>query len=513
MRRLYLFIFVLLCVPGAYFFQGGSWSSNASFDLTRAIVEKGTFDCTAYAHNSGDFIEREGRTIAYKAPGVSFLGVPPWALLYWTFGPSITETVKGLNSGLFFVVFFTTSLAGAWAGVWFLRLCLALQPGAVRIAVFCTLAFFFGALLFPFSTLLFGHVTAAAFCWVAFVRTLDVVPVSKKWDGFLIGLYLGIAVIVEYLCLPIALAVLALAFFQGEKKRIPAIVLGAGLMAVCLFAYHWAVMGAPWRTPYSQPPEIFASQGALGGVFQAPSLNVIWHTTFGSFRGVFFSSPILLLGLWGLYEAWKQGGFVKKAAITSLFIAALHFVFLWTFNGWTGGWTFGSRYFIQAIPFLAWPMVLVAGKAKKLSGALAVISIAMMLVATSVNPQAPAPNHQATQGDVWFDYLFPAFFAGDLADHTQSVDQKFPVYEFWPRGFAFIAHGDAEKTQQMEEIHKACPPEICNPRHEAVNGASNYGLNIGLPGLWSLTPLLLVFCFLGWLIFRQIRIVEASLAE
>jgi hypothetical protein len=508
MRWLYVIIFVWIFSTSAYFFQGGSWSSNASFDLIRAIVEKGSFNCTDYAYNSGDFIERDGRMIAYKAPGISFLGAPAWALLYWTLGPSITQSVNGLNAGLFFVVLMTTGLAAAWAGVWFFRFCLAIEPGRVRAAAFVTGVFFFGTMMFPFSTLLFGHVTAAAFCWVAFVRATGAVPVSKKWDGVLIGLYLGVAVTVEYLCLPVALAILALAFFQGDKRRLSGIILGAAPMAVALSAYHWNIMGVPWQTPYSKPPEMFSSQAAVGGVFIAPSFETIWHTTFGTFRGVFFSSPVLILGLWGLVEAWRRGGLYRNAAAASIFITALHFVFLWTFNGWTGGWTFGSRYFVPAVPFLAWPILLVIRKAKALTVLFATVSVGLMLVATSVNPQAPAPNKAASNGDVWFNYLFPAFIAGDLADHVQSVDEKYPIYEFWPTGLAFITHGNEKFAPKLQAVHKNYPPEICNPRHEAIKGATNSGINLGLPGLWSLVPLLLLWALMGGLLVHRIFILE-----
>ena len=521
MRRVEWSVFLWVALTGAYFIQGGSWNINARFDLTRSIVERGTCDCTAYAYNSGDLVERNGRLIPYKAPGISFLGVPFWAVLYWGSGGKMAATPHSLTVGAWLVTMGTTTLVVAWAAVWFFRFCLALRPGAASAAAWATAATFGGTMLLPTGTLLLGHATAAAFCWVAFVRALAVLPGTER-GGLRIGVLLAGAVAVDYLALPVAAAIFLLALSRRAEGRWQGILLGALPVAAGLAAYQWALMGAPWRIPYSKPPAHFASQGALGGLFLTPSWRVIWQTTFGSYRGIFFGSPVLLAAFWGLARLWRREAPWRLAAAVSLFVVTVHLAFLWTFNGWHGGWTCGARYFVPALPFLAWPVALVVDRGRGATRGLAVISIALMLVATAVNPQMPDGNPARGLPDPWFDYLFPAFLAGDVADQAQSVEDRLPRYEYWPwgreltkltratladdnmapksrRGFERWRHA---QDRLQDERFAEFPPGLYNPGHPDVAGATNWGMLLGLPGLLSLLPLGLIWLVLG-LWFRR----------
>ena len=273
-------VFSLVFLTGAWFIQGGSWAVNARFDLTRAIVERGILDCAAYHHNSGDMVQWGGRWIPYKAPGLSLLGVPAWALLYWGSGGEIASTKEGLTWGAWAVNLTTTLLPLAWAAAWFFLLAFRLAGNRATPALWAVIAAFTGTLLLPLSTLYLGHATAAAFLWVAFALALAEIPGTEK-KGAWIGALLGLSVLVEYLALPAAAAVALLALTRGEKGRWKGMLAGALLPILVLAAYHWALLGAPWRTPYSKPPEMFATKGATAGIFVSPSLHVFWETTFG----------------------------------------------------------------------------------------------------------------------------------------------------------------------------------------------------------------------------------------
>ncbi len=507
-------IFLLVALSGAYFIQGGSWNQNARFDLTRAIVERQSLDCAPFADNSGDMVERNGMIIPYKAPGASFLAVPVWAALYLGGLRHVTHNPFAMNFGLHIITVSIGVIALAWAAMWFFRFCIALRPGAARQASWTTLAAFCGTILFPLGTIMLGHATVSAFIWVAFVRALAVVPGTEK-NGLAIGFLLGWAVAVDYLVLPAAAAIFVLAAMHGEKGRWRGILIGAMPAAIILGAYHWAVLGAPWRIPYSNPPIDYATPGAVGGLFLTPSFNAVWNTTFGPYRGLFFGSPILLAGLWGLKIVLKKESPWRKAALVSTFIIAVHFLFLWTFNGWHGGWTFGARYFSAAILFMAWPLILVIDRAKRGVQVAAVISVLMMFMVTSVNPQPPAGIPELAEPNPWFDYYIPAFAAGDLADHVQSALEMYPRYETWPRGRDLWekiveSSGDALwKIQQRihwQKVAREHPSEIYNPRSPDVAGATNLGLLAGLPGLFSLIPLALIWGVLGYLLWKENRL-------
>src|SRR4029079_11139168 len=75
-------LFILTLISVAYFYAGGGWNQNAQFDLTRAIVERGTFAIDAFAGNTGDISRYGVHIYANKAPGLSLLAAIPYALLF-----------------------------------------------------------------------------------------------------------------------------------------------------------------------------------------------------------------------------------------------------------------------------------------------------------------------------------------------------------------------------------------------------------------------------------------------
>src|SRR5437763_10159004 len=81
-HRVAEWLFLLTFVTCAYFYAGGGWNQNAQFDLTRAIVERGTFAIDSFAFNTGDISRYGVHVYANKAPGLSFLAAIPYALLF-----------------------------------------------------------------------------------------------------------------------------------------------------------------------------------------------------------------------------------------------------------------------------------------------------------------------------------------------------------------------------------------------------------------------------------------------
>src|SRR5437588_2781586 len=76
-RQSALALFLLCFGTYAWFYQGGGWNQNSRFDLTRAIVERGTVRIDGYEQNTGDTSFSGGHYYCDKAPGVSFLCAPP----------------------------------------------------------------------------------------------------------------------------------------------------------------------------------------------------------------------------------------------------------------------------------------------------------------------------------------------------------------------------------------------------------------------------------------------------
>ena len=103
MKR-YLSLFLLLFLTSAYFLpRWASWSQNSRLDLTMALVDKGTLSIDDYYTNTGDYAAFEGHFYTDKAPGVSFLGVPVYAVYKAVAAlPPITRLMeKTANSAAF----------------------------------------------------------------------------------------------------------------------------------------------------------------------------------------------------------------------------------------------------------------------------------------------------------------------------------------------------------------------------------------------------------------------------
>ena len=78
-RRTAALVFVTLFVSYAWFFQGGGYNPNSRLALTRALVGSHSLAIDAYPH-SGDWAEFAGHRYTNKAPALSFLAAPVWAL-------------------------------------------------------------------------------------------------------------------------------------------------------------------------------------------------------------------------------------------------------------------------------------------------------------------------------------------------------------------------------------------------------------------------------------------------
>ena len=81
-RRASLPLFALVFGTYAYFYQAGGWNQNSRFDLTRAIVEQHTLSIDAFQENTGDKAQRDGHWFTDKAPGLSVLAVPAYAVVH-----------------------------------------------------------------------------------------------------------------------------------------------------------------------------------------------------------------------------------------------------------------------------------------------------------------------------------------------------------------------------------------------------------------------------------------------
>jgi hypothetical protein len=474
-----------LCLGGfGYFYQAGSWNSTTRFDLVRAIVERHTLSIDAYHMNTGDKALRNGSYYCDKAPGVSLLCVPSYAVVHF-FDAEHQEWDHVQTLGSYLCVLSTVSLPSALAVVMLFALLRSLglvHPWPLLLAT----GYAFGTLVWPYSTLFYGHQAAAAWGLIAFAllarsRLEADRPLTPR-RAALAGCCLGLALLVEYTAgLAVGCVALYAALTVGERSRLAWIAAGAALPVAVLLAYHWAAFGGPLTLPYS-----FSTQAPRhGGFFMGiglPSTRALYYLLIDEYRGLFYSAPWLLLGVPGLGFLLAARRTRPEALVASALVIA-HVAVAGGLRDWHGGWAMGPRHLIATLPWLVLgvaalglrfgsPVPAGAGRgrvaSRRLLLAVAAAGIAysgfMMLVGTSVKPEVPRAVEQPFD-----EYLFPRFFAGELAVNTQSID--------------FITGRD-----------------------RTLRFAWNVGELMGLEGLATLAPLALWLAALGgWLVYRESR--------
>jgi hypothetical protein len=405
----------------------------------RAIVEDGRSRIDRLARNTGDLAikvsitSRRGPRELYcdKAPGQSWLAIPPYALARAVAAGDGPPSPRFLAWSAWLVTVCTVAVPSAIAAVLF---ALLLGAWGVRAGWACAAAaaWALATLAWPYGTLFYGHQTAAAFlisamALLAIPRARGEAPSLARLVG--VGALLGGAVVIEY---PAALAAAAIGGYglvAFGVRRAAWIVVGAIPPAVALLAYHAIVFDGGF--PYDFSNQGNRAQGFFMGI-GVPRPTALWHLLISDYRGLFYSAPWLLLAVPGAIVLARSG---RRAEVAVCAVIAILFVWLnASLVDWQGGWALGARYLVPSLPFWA---LLAAGwlvrppARRPLRRGVAAVALALvawsgahMLIGTAVKPEVPV-----VIAHPWHDFLYPRFGRGELAVSTQGIDQKAPGRE------------------------------------------------------------------------------------
>ena len=431
-RRPEVALFAMALGAYAYFFQGGGWNQNSRFNLVRSIVEEHTIVVDDYVHNTGDIAMRDGHYYCDKAPGVSILALPVYAAVH-PFAGGERPRGRLVNAGAYLATVWAVSLPSALAVVMLYRLALTIGASPAAAAA-VALAYAFGTLALPYSTLFYGHQLAAAALIIAFGLLArarhEAIPYGPQ-RLFAAGLLLGAGVTIEY---PGALGLVAVGLYAAAVvrpwPRLLWLVAGAAVPGLALAGYHTAAWGGPFLLPghfSNDPPR---QRGAFMGITW-PSADLAGKILFSRARGLFRHAPWLTLWLPGVILLARRPRFRAEAAACAL----VPLLYLW-FNSslttsptdWRAGWGIGPRHLVATLPFFALGVAALLASLeatrRRIAWAafatLATYSAALMLVATAVRPEVPT----------WYDrpfgeYLFPSFLGGHLAVNTIPIHTGF----------------------------------------------------------------------------------------
>jgi len=397
-------LFVTLFVGYAYFFGGSGFNQNATFALTRSLVERHRIDIDAYAGNTADVSLHGGHLYSNKLPGLSFLAAVPYALIYAAAGPP--RTWLELTLALYGCTVLVCGAAGAAIGVLLFRMLRRRGAGAMSAAIAAFVAAF-GTPLFAYSTMLFAHVPHALFVLLA----LDCVERERYVAA---GAALGAAVLTFYFGIPVAIVFVAVLLVQRRWRGAARMTLGALPFAIVIGVYQLAAFGSPFRTSIDTVSPAFRVRGALFGVLPGPSAEALIGITVSPFRGLFFIAPVLLLAIPGLVLMFRAG---RRA--TALLIAAATVALIAlnaSFNGWHGGYTIGPRYLLGVVPLLMLAAHEAATRVRLIFAVLAAVSIVFNFAAAAVDPQPPDTLHDPLRR-----YELPALLFGGAGPDDAEV--------------------------------------------------------------------------------------------
>jgi hypothetical protein len=149
------------------------------------------------------------------------------------------------------------------------------------------------------------------------------------------GMFLGLATVARLTNISLALA----GALAVERRDLVRYALWGLPSAVFLATYQWLSLGTPFAAGYPPEPWLARADG-FDGLLISPS------------RGLFVYSPFLLLAVVAWWRAWRgRGDEARLLRATSLGVAGVWLVH-GAFGEWWGGWNFGNRYLLDALPFM-----------------------------------------------------------------------------------------------------------------------------------------------------------------
>ncbi|MBI1279023.1 MAG: hypothetical protein GC179_12915 [Anaerolineaceae bacterium] len=396
-RNVYsLFVFAVLFVCYSYFVPVDNWAVTSRVAPVYALVDEGVLNIDTYHLMTGDKAYFENHYYTDKSIGPSLFAVPVYAI-YKALATRpefqqvpIDDPAHPALSALY------RSRALEW-----MTLVVVMLPSALLgVVVFrfaarftrhdfyaCILALVYGlaTIAFTYSRMLFQHQTTALGLFVGFFLLWKVIyeKADLRWLWG-VGFFLSLAFISEYVVAIFGGLIFLWAVYKLRNRRaVFYIILGALPLLLVNSAYNLLAFHSPLPVGYSY--SLWAStvheHGFMG--ISLPSLRVLGEITFGSFRGLFFISPVLLLIIPGLYLMWREQPKYREVVVLISVIVIGFFLYNAGYLVWWGGWSTGPRFLVPMLPFMMLPMAFVLNRWLRHKVGIGVI--ALLIAASTLN--------------------------------------------------------------------------------------------------------------------------------
>lgn len=444
-----LTFFWLVVLAYAYFIPSGlDWNTESHLYPAFSIVDHHTLSIDRYQAGLGDKSYARGHYYSDKAPGLSFLAVPIYAglrlvlpsvkghkyVLYKRLGYYISQDMVYLRYAITYLLVIMPSAAL----VWLLWLFLARLSGQEGWSLLLAGVYALGTIAYVYSTWFFSHQVAAVLLFSSFLLLFLHVrgtPLNRRAGLFtaLAGLFSGLAIISEYPTIVIAgcIGVYLLAVTPNKIRAAAVFVAGMVPMAVLAILYNLQAFGKPFSTGYNYVNSAWYHSHVQGGLFglsspssygvQAPSLYSLWQITFGTYRGIFLMSPVLLLAFIGAYFMWRRKD-VRPEFWLCVAVVLLYFLMDASRgvdqNGWSGGSSVASRHLTPMLPFMIVPIVFGFSRSwfRRVFVVLGAVSVGVMFTIVSTTGLFTFTDQNPLMKEA-----FPDFFGGRIGANWGST--------------------------------------------------------------------------------------------
>lgn len=359
-----------------------------------------------------------------KAPGVTLMAVPVvWAVNYVT-GETSADQVADRTSwhlGRFlalrlrWIVALVVAPLTAFAAVLLLDLGAGIT-GSPSAGLFAALGYALGSIIWGWSATLLGHAPVAALLviatWAAWRAGDGGKEEGRRRYPLMLGLALGWAVVVEFPAIAPGLAIAGWAAWQSrgfpriDRRRFLSLATLSGVAALLpLLVYNQLAFGTPFRLGYSGVVGFTGMDRGLFGLTY-PKPDVLFQLLFGTRRGLFWVSPVLLAGVAELVlmlrrPETKALGWLAIAVMASVLLVNASYFY------WDGGGAMGPRHSVPAIPFLAlglapfWAWLRHRGQ-RRVAAALLGVSMLLNLAIAATDIYAPEEQAFPLVQRTWF---------------------------------------------------------------------------------------------------------------
>ncbi|MDP8222038.1 MAG: tetratricopeptide repeat protein [Candidatus Lernaella stagnicola] len=451
MRSVWILLLLLLALPATR--HAGS-NVMVRFATTVRIVDAGTTELGSYASQTNDLATHGGKFYNDKAPGVSLINVPAYALVRL-----ITDNFDAARHACRLLTLTLFTLFTAW---WLHRRLPAWGvEGITRDTA--AVAYCVSTVGWAYFAMLFGHGYVANFIMLGVLFLVDYRREPESVRSLVVaGVCFGAAIATEY---PVAvlglIAGIYLLLFERRVSRVAVFAaLGAAAPLLVILAINYANFGDPFRLGYSivKDPRYFGAmnQGFMG--INLPTLGNFFEITLSPGKGVFFWSPLLLMGLAGLPIAFRQ----RRAE--QFLLGGMVLAYLFVFSGYFeagGGACLACRHLTPVFG----PLILVAALAASRSPRradlfflLAAASSVLALVGVFAEPQMPerlANPLWEFALPLWREGLGPGNILG-LPDRVAQIAAAVLLATTW----LFVAQGNGMFRRKRGKWDMAAPAVV-----------------------------------------------------